>query len=113
MRISDWSSDGCSSDLQRISDSIRTVEERGRGGRKIDFLGLVATNYRLDNRLPAYNLERSEERRVGKVCVSTRRSRWLTSHYKQKTTVRNPNTQLNYTRHHNMIDRHNSRHLLI
>ena len=43
--------------LQRISDSIRTVEERGRGGRKIDFLGLVANNYRLDNRLHAANLE--------------------------------------------------------
>src|SRR3546814_8503567 len=29
-------------------------------------------------------LERSEERRVGKGCVSTRRSRWSPFHYKQK-----------------------------
>src|SRR3546814_21056267 len=29
---------------------------------------------------------RSEERRVGKECVSTCRSRWSTYHYKKKTT---------------------------
>src|SRR3546814_13122343 len=29
---------------------------------------------------------KSEERRVGKECVSTCRSRWSTSHYKKKTT---------------------------
>src|SRR3546814_11928743 len=31
--------------------------------------------------------ERSEERRVGKECVSTCRSRWETYHYKQKSTT--------------------------
>src|SRR3546814_14672088 len=30
---------------------------------------------------------RSEERRVGKECVSTCRSRWSPSHYKKKTTT--------------------------
>lgn len=43
--------------LQRISDSIRSVEEQGRGGRPINILGIVPNNYRLDNRLHASNLE--------------------------------------------------------
>src|SRR3546814_12928504 len=33
----------------------------------------------------AKRIERSEERRVGKECVSTCRSRWSPSHYKKKT----------------------------
>src|SRR3546814_19229130 len=33
---------------------------------------------------PDTHLERSEERRVGKECVSTCRSRWTTYHYKKK-----------------------------
>src|SRR3546814_15047050 len=32
---------------------------------------------------------RSEERRVGKACVSTCRSRWAPSHYKQKKIHKN------------------------
>src|SRR3546814_16369312 len=32
---------------------------------------------------------RSEERRVGKECVSTCRSRWSPYHYKKKTTKKN------------------------
>src|SRR3546814_20826851 len=32
-------------------------------------------------------LERSEERRVGKECVSTCRSRWSPSHYKKKKKI--------------------------
>src|SRR3546814_18026562 len=34
-------------------------------------------------------VRRSEERRVGKECVSTRRSRWSPYHYKKKHTVAN------------------------
>src|SRR3546814_6651972 len=69
MRISDWSSDVCSSDLiggvgldqergvEAGMDGVRATQfgERGRGGR-------------------------SEERRVGKECVSTCRSRWSPYH---------------------------------
>src|SRR3546814_12567787 len=96
MRISDWSSDVCSSDLlaegrrvpiatPALSGSINLV------GARIDDVTL--TNYRqtIDKdsppaRLfapagtsPAYFASlgwRSEARRVGKECVSTCRSRW-------------------------------------
>src|SRR3546814_9989249 len=73
MRISDWSSDVCSSDLAerpqrqgRVHDSMtdfRTVELSDPG---IDPTGL--------------RFMRSEERRVGKECVSTCRSRWSPYH---------------------------------
>src|SRR3546814_2493765 len=68
MRISDWSSDVCSSDLgARVSPRRARTPPRTRpGGRR-------------GNR-------RSEERRVGKECVSTCRSRWSTYHYKKKYT---------------------------
>src|SRR3546814_1144307 len=74
MRISDWSSDVCSSDLgfqikvyQGSTDvsalaSYGTVEASGISGAAVDSDG------------------RSEERRVGKECVSTCRSRWSPYH---------------------------------
>src|SRR3546814_3312568 len=69
MRISDWSSDVCSSDLGR--DAIEPVTARHEhrcAGRQ--------------HRRPARQLRarRSEERRVGKECVSTCRSRWSPYH---------------------------------
>src|SRR3546814_3603200 len=63
MRISDWSSDVCSSDLSvvtRTASSISTTQ-------------LSATDVRS-------HASRSEERRVGKECVSTCRSRWSPYH---------------------------------
>src|SRR3546814_3574584 len=63
MRISDWSSDVCSSDLRR-----RAVEHRQRD----------AEDEQL--RVEAAAHARSEERRVGKECVSTCRSRWSPYH---------------------------------
>src|SRR3546814_12292305 len=39
-------------------------------------------------------LSRSEERRVGKECVSKCRSRWSTYHEKKKKKILNTNTQL-------------------
>src|SRR3546814_4702925 len=60
MRISDWSSDVCSSDL-------------GPGG------GARPGRPR-DARRDLLALGRSEERRVGKECVSTCRSRWSPYH---------------------------------
>src|SRR3546814_5518162 len=83
MRISDWSSDVCSSDLtRRVRGAGRTLElEKGgseprtltdrakREGRAIRYLyGRQARP------------ERSEERRVGKECVSTCRSRGAPYH---------------------------------
>src|SRR3546814_2817856 len=98
MRISDWSSDVCSSDLrigtaavlgQRIvvevdlagcridHDVFENCAETAGGGidfrlgffRKADHLGVAA----------AFEV-RSEERRVGQECVSTCRSRWSPYH---------------------------------
>src|SRR3546814_5022009 len=69
MRISDWSSDVCSSDL------VALLSPAALGARfpwlHVD--DLAAGTLGLSN-------ERSEERRVGKECVSTCRSRWSPYH---------------------------------
>src|SRR3546814_8146658 len=79
MRISDWSSDVCSSDLA-IFDGV-TCEGKAalvlRGdGARVD--GVVFQNMRVPDGNGAGI--RSEERRVGKECVSTCRSRWSPYH---------------------------------
>src|SRR3546814_2982835 len=67
MRISDWSSDVCSSDLS-IWSEIRT-------------LGMfVFSSCPGESRGVQSGAPRSEERRVGKECVSTCRSRWSPYH---------------------------------
>src|SRR3546814_13825158 len=89
MRISDWSSDVCSSDLGertelgwRIGRAPNTQKDEKGSGRKIKF----ATN-RCSKRFIAKKSDpRSEERRVGKECVSTCRSRWSPYHKKKKNT---------------------------
>src|SRR3546814_1538565 len=75
MRISDWSSDVCSSDLGiQILDYFVNPE----------LSGIYATSFprgHHDHLVPAqYRPHRSEERRVGKECVSTCRSRWSPYH---------------------------------
>src|SRR3546814_13803573 len=98
MRISDWSSDVCSSDLARYTgirvtllpvlymaggfDGRALGERQKRFGHDLDgYLRLFESlHVRQDERL-----RRSEERRVGKECVSTCRSRWSPYHYKKKT----------------------------
>src|SRR3546814_19443050 len=102
LRISDWSSDVCSSDLDDLRN-VRNADGRPRQPRD--------GNSTLVNRLPgsrvrhvdgddggndaalgraddlaarAHRSRRSEERRVGKECVSTCRSRWSPSHEKKK-----------------------------
>src|SRR3546814_7480680 len=65
MRISDWSSDVCSSDLSqtgRPKVSMRTWPLVPIALRSVDSRAAIDV--------------RSEERRVGKECVSTCRSRW-------------------------------------
>src|SRR3546814_15804365 len=93
MRISDWSSDVCSSDL----GPSRPVN----GPRRHHIIpyspfpipGLFSPAHlvagELHNRREAVNARkeskhRSEERRVGKECVSTCRSRWAPYHSKKK-----------------------------
>src|SRR3546814_10718213 len=75
MRISDWSSDVCSSDLQqRTAARQRTGAAVARCPRRVrGAAGLTAPHFD-----PHRN--RSEERRVGKECVSTCRSRWSPYH---------------------------------
>src|SRR3546814_9572585 len=75
MRISDWSSGVCSSDLlAHLRDIVAAtdlpVNADFESGFAVDAAG-VAESVRL---------ARSEERRVGKECVSTCRSRWSPYH---------------------------------
>src|SRR3546814_16979261 len=99
MRISDWSSDVCSSDLvggaggavpdddgvgaHRLQGQRGVLERLALGdggalGGEVDDVG----GQPLGGRLERY--ARSEERRVGKECVSTCRSRWSPDLYKKK-----------------------------
>src|SRR3546814_14517223 len=101
MRISDWSSDVCSSDLAvlrvsamaaAVANQLWRVDQSGAPG-----TGRSATadgRWQAGGRrgaAPALDLPicwwrelraslRSEERRVGKECVSTCRSRWSPDH---------------------------------
>src|SRR3546814_4210240 len=96
MRISDWSSDVCSSDL--IVARVDAVDEDDAGlgigiGRGDDLVpegagldGLVNATAKLERPVGIglhrrhEGIARSEERRVGKECVSTCRSRWSPYH---------------------------------
>src|SRR3546814_13879629 len=98
MRISYWSSDLCSSDLEEIADrllgevvEVRPLLEPGEQALRIEVgpigehdhvvavIGEGLGFQRLDHQRPV----RSEERRVGKECVSTCRSRWSPINYKK------------------------------
>src|SRR3546814_14223112 len=103
MRISDWSSDVCSSDLEldaygAARDQRFAVERAKQEGAPLaDDMGEPATfDDIIANSPPAHayddwttavvskvgniRVDRSEERRVGKECVSTCSSRWSPSH---------------------------------
>src|SRR3546814_10105711 len=68
MRISDWSSDVCSSDLRCRSEAGKRGLTRSAAASRSATTGRRRCGWR------------SEERRVGKECVSTCRSRWLPYH---------------------------------
>src|SRR3546814_10759082 len=74
MRISDWSSDVCSSDLGTEEILCARFRQHLRSGH--------AERPRV--RAAGRRERRSEERRGGKECVSTCRSRWSPYHYKKK-----------------------------
>src|SRR3546814_1294739 len=76
MRISDWSSDVCSSDLDVTLDEMVELLSLERQV-KISRSALGAW---LRGRGWKFKKNRSEERRVGKECVSTCRSRWSPYH---------------------------------
>src|SRR3546814_1245517 len=74
MRISDWSSDVCSSDLlAQAKELLRQSEDEWRREDK------AYREAQQAGRLKPQE-QRSEERRVGKECVSTCRSRWSPYH---------------------------------
>src|SRR3546814_1379890 len=82
MRISDWSSDVCSSDLRNAGRKLNKTSSH----RRAMFGNMAASlikHEQITTTLPkAKELKplRSEERRVGKECVSTCRSRWSPYH---------------------------------
>src|SRR3546814_12830768 len=84
MRISDWSSDVCSSDLPpcRRSKASAARLDPLRGGRQTRCM-TCSFFRRAAASLSPLLLIRSEERRVGKECVSTCRFRWSPYHYKK------------------------------
>src|SRR3546814_9454945 len=81
MRISDWSSDVCSSDLPFISQRVIVIaaidETVLMRAIKLKYHEMVVNDISLS---VEQRRDRSEERRVGKECVSTCRSRWSTYH---------------------------------
>src|SRR3546814_15625417 len=101
MRISDWSSDVCSSDLlfgQRLQRG-----ETATAGLDFELAALSFAHDKVLEQAARSNVcpqlevgqhvarlanvaraRRSEERRVGKECVSTCRYRWSPYHYKKK-----------------------------
>src|SRR3546814_3046992 len=87
MRISDWSSDVCSSDLGKHQVPANVERPRRHGARRSTGLRLAGDEADLAQLKPPQKVQhlhhllvRSEERRVGKECVSTCRSRWSPYH---------------------------------
>src|SRR3546814_8397182 len=92
MRISDWSSDVCSSDLQptvlvehprrQVGIAVIALHDIGSAHPQLaDFTGRhVGPAYIDDTNFDTRNHRRSEARRVGQECVSTCRSRWSPYH---------------------------------
>src|SRR3546814_1968810 len=82
MRISDWSSDVCSSDLGTASGFgyavVLPVFHPGDG--HAAYLAGLGKQSGADECGAGSDRPRSEERRVGKECVSTCRSRWSPYH---------------------------------
>src|SRR3546814_5472980 len=75
MRISDWSSDVCSSDLLHSRNIPAPCG--------FEFVRPARTGHlseSIDQHVQQLGISRSEERRVGKECVSTCRSRWSQYH---------------------------------
>src|SRR3546814_3472017 len=90
MRISDWSSDVCSSDLAVRSPGDRVASQRVHSDRLVapphiivgvlqeGDLSVRGSTYQDQSVFRRRPADRSEERRVGKECVRTCRSRWST-----------------------------------
>src|SRR3546814_16688271 len=87
MRISDWSSDVCSSDLGGLHARQSIVSALMQGPEEHYALGeeiarVIWAPILRSHKVTVDQMARSEERRVGKECVSTCRSRWSPYHSK-------------------------------
>src|SRR3546814_9181561 len=92
MRICDWSSDVCSSDLHALGRLLERVFASGYRSGHGTYLPAPAARpppelsrngratWHGSRRCVKRRHPRSEERRVGKECVSTCRSRWSSKH---------------------------------
>src|SRR3546814_7409070 len=87
LRISDWSSDVCSSDLQKAAPCSHIFVDCSAQSRAPSLSSQRAGSNSEAAPWPAST--RSEERRVGTECVSTCRSRW-SPHHQKKTNMREP-----------------------
>src|SRR3546814_7394212 len=87
MRISDWSSDVCSSDLLQPGDVLVFRGDVLHADAKSDRGHFGRLHCYLDNPAVPRVGNRSEERSVGKECVSTCRSRWSPYHEKYKKQI--------------------------
>src|SRR3546814_12407308 len=108
MRISDWSSDVCSSDLAKalgLGDTGAVIAGHEPCGVVVAVgAGVAEKEARIGQRVMVHHYRgcgvcphcatgwmqlRSEERRVGKECVSTCRSRGAPYHYRKKKSTKN------------------------
>src|SRR3546814_20303930 len=108
MRISDWSSDVCSSDLERVDFVVRQnagpprtlagaigyntgegAQVRGSWTHRNLFPpeGALIVDGILGTQQQGAGVTRSEERCEGKECVSTGRSRWSPDHLKKTNKI--------------------------
>src|SRR3546814_20700351 len=97
MRISDWSSDVCSSDLRLTLNRSKRSDVHQRLHLRVVNIGDHRAAVRVtDEHDRSVDVRRSEERRVGKECVSTCRSRWSPYPYKKKTIYINLSSIIRY-----------------
>src|SRR3546814_18010054 len=136
MRISDWSSDVCSSDLEILelakedrgylldtemtaedwlkvieTYKAKVLEETGKPfpqDPKDQIWAAIGAVFGSWMNQRAITYRRSEERRVGKECVSTCRSRWSPYHYKKKQT-QTEHTEQQTTSQLSMTNNHTNR----
>src|SRR3546814_19669172 len=103
MRISDWSSDVCSSDLVKLLDfelcaTLLTVRTLASGGIFSLRIGILPFQVAFDNIIKDTGhlshhvaLPKIGRASVGKECVSTCRSRWSPYHSKKTQTTNTHN----------------------
>src|SRR3546814_18185888 len=107
LRMSDWSSDVCSSDLKAGGASVyststpdstcswfpsaflvSTLPQTSAAGAPIPDMSMSLNAWRSHHSLIGLNgANGSEERRVGTECVITCRSRWSTSHHTNRILI--------------------------